>query len=98
MVKARTMALALASADWCSVFRQIPVLPVVLPVVAATLVVLLWSLHRTGRLSIPRTGVALVICAYLGGVIANTVFPIYLPGSHISPWCRSPTTRLPTRP
>jgi glycopeptide antibiotics resistance protein len=60
------------------VFRQIPVLPVVVPVAAATFAVLLWSLRRRERLSVPRAAVALTLCIYAAGVVANTVFPIYL--------------------
>lgn len=59
------------------VFHQVPVLPVVVPLAAAVLVVLLWSLRRRGRLSVPRASVALALCVYAAGVVANTVFPIY---------------------
>lgn len=59
-------------------FRQVPVLPVVLPVAAGALVVLLGSLHRRGRLTAPRAAVALALCVYLAGIVANTVFPVFL--------------------
>ncbi|WP_273652801.1 VanZ family protein [Cellulomonas fimi] len=59
-------------------FRQVPVLPVVVPLAAAVLAVLLRSLARRGRLSVPRAAVAVVLCVYAAGVVANTVFPIYL--------------------
>ncbi|MET0434616.1 MAG: VanZ family protein [Cellulomonas sp.] len=59
-------------------FRQVPVLPVVLPLAAVALAVLLGSLRRRGRLTAPRALVALALCVYLAGVVANTVFPIYL--------------------
>ena len=59
-------------------FRQVPVLPVVLPLAAAALAALLWSLHRRGRLTGPRGLVALALSVYLAGVVANTVFPIFL--------------------
>ncbi|MBW0252873.1 VanZ family protein [Cellulomonas sp. PS-H5] len=59
-------------------FRQVPVLPVVLPLAAAALAALLGSLRRRGRLTAPRALVALALCVYLAGVVANTVFPIYL--------------------
>lgn len=59
-------------------FRQVPVLPVVLPLAAAALAALLWSLHRRGRLTAPRALVALALCVYLAGIVANTVFPIFL--------------------
>lgn len=68
-------------------FRAVPVLPVVIPVAAAVLVALLWSLHRRGRFSVPRAAVALALCIYAAGIIANTVFPIYLDKpSHGSLW------------
>lgn len=58
-------------------FHQVPVLPVVTPVAAAVLAALLWSLHRGRRLTVPRAAVAFVLCVYVAGVLANTVFPIY---------------------
>ncbi|MDC7122806.1 VanZ family protein [Cellulomonas fimi] len=59
-------------------FRQVPVLPVVVPLAVAVLAVLLWSLARRGRFSVPRAAVAVVLCVYAAGVVAHTVFPIYL--------------------
>lgn len=59
-------------------FRQVPVLPIVIPLAAAAFAALLLSLHRRGRLSAPRAAVALAMCVYAGGVVANTVFPIFL--------------------
>lgn len=53
-------------------------LPVVVPLAAATFAVLLWFLHRAGRLTAPRASVALAICVYVAGVVANTVFPVFL--------------------
>lgn len=68
-------------------FREVPVLPVVVPVAAAIFVALLWHLHRRGRLSAPRAAVAFVLCVYAAAVIANTVFPIFLNKSASSaPW------------
>ena len=68
-------------------FREIPVPPVVVPVAAAIFLLLLWHLHSRGRLSVPRAAVALALCVYVAGVVANTVFPIYLdkPGPG-APW------------
>lgn len=57
-------------------FHQVPVLPVVLPLAAAVFAVLVWTLRRRGRFSLPRAAVALVLCVYAAGVVANTVFPI----------------------
>ncbi|MEN1974624.1 MULTISPECIES: VanZ family protein [unclassified Cellulomonas] len=59
------------------VFHQVPVLPVVVPLAAVVLAALLWSLHRTRRLTAPRAVVALVLCVYVAGVVANTVFPVF---------------------
>lgn len=68
-------------------FRQVPVLPVVVPIAAVTFAVLLWHLQRRERLSIPRAGVALMLCVYAAGVVANTVFPILLDKpSYSQPW------------
>ncbi len=58
-------------------FHQVPVLPVVLPLAAVVFAVLMWSLRRTGRLTFSRAAVALVLCVYAAGVVANTVFPIF---------------------
>lgn len=58
-------------------FHQVPVLPVVIPAAAVVLAALLWSLRRGGRLTAPRAAVALVLCVYVAGVLANTLFPVY---------------------
>ncbi|GLY50324.1 VanZ family protein [Lentzea sp. NBRC 102530] len=60
------------------VFDPVPVLPVVVPLAAVVFLVLLWVLHRRGGLTVPRACVALALCVYVAGVVANTVFPIYL--------------------
>ena len=59
-------------------FRQVPAQPVVVPVAVAIFAALLWSLQRRERLSMPRAAVALAMCVYVAGVVANTVFPIFL--------------------
>lgn len=59
-------------------FCEVPIWPVVLPVAGATMVLLLWRLHRRGLLTLPRAGVAALVCTYGAGIVANTVFPIYL--------------------
>lgn len=59
-------------------FRQVPVLPVVIPLAVVVFAALVWLLSRRGRLSMPRVAVALAVCVYVGGVVANTVFPIFL--------------------
>jgi glycopeptide antibiotics resistance protein len=60
------------------VFRQIPVLPVVVPLAVVVLALLLWSLRRRGRWSTPRVAVAVALSVYAAGVVANTVFPVFL--------------------
>lgn len=59
-------------------FREVPVLPVVVPLAGVVLAVLLRRLQRRGSLTVPRVAVALSTCVYAAGVVANTVFPIYL--------------------
>ncbi|WP_134740115.1 VanZ family protein [Nocardioides sp. 503] len=68
-------------------FDEVPVLPVVIPLALATLAVLVWHLRRSGLLSWPRATVALALCVYVAGVVANTVFPIFLDKPSASvPW------------
>ena len=68
-------------------FREVPVLPVVVPLGAVVLAVLPWRLRRAGRLTVPRAAVALALAVYAAGVVANTVFPIFLDKPVISaPW------------
>lgn len=71
-------------------FRQVPVLPVVVPLAAVLLGMLLVVLHRRGRLTVPRAAVAVALCVYAAGVVANTVFPIYLDKpARDAPWSAS---------
>lgn len=68
-------------------FRQVPVLSVVVPIAVAAFLVLLRSLRRRGRLSLPRAAVAAALCVYLAGIVANTVFPVYLDKpARTGPW------------
>jgi len=60
------------------VFRQIPVLPVVVPLAVLVVAVLLVLLARRGRFSAPRAAVAVALGVYTAGIVANTVFPIFL--------------------
>jgi glycopeptide antibiotics resistance protein len=60
------------------VFGEVPVLPVVVPLAAGVFLALLWYLRSRDRLSVPRACVALALCVYAAGVVANTVFPIFL--------------------
>lgn len=73
-------------------FHQVPVLPVVVPIAVVTFVALLSYLRRRERLSIPRAAVALALCVYVAGVVANTVFPIFLDKpTYDAPWYESIT-------
>ncbi|QQD77862.1 VanZ family protein [Curtobacterium sp. YC1] len=58
-------------------------LPVVIPLSAAFFLVLLCILHARHGVTLPRASVAAALAVYAGGILANTVFPIYLdsPGS-----------------
>lgn len=59
-------------------FGEVPVLPVVIPVAAVVFLALVWHLRRRGLLTVARVAVALALCVYAAGVVANTVFPIFL--------------------
>ncbi len=59
-------------------FGRVPMLPVVVPMAVVLFALLLWVLHRRGRLTSARGAVAAAAALYAGGVVANTVFPIYL--------------------
>lgn len=59
---------------------EISTLLVVVPLGAVAFAVLLWRLHRGAGLTLLRVGVCGVLCVYLAGVIANSVFPIVLGG------------------
>jgi hypothetical protein len=68
-------------------FAEVPVLPTVVPLGAIVLAGLLWHLRRRDLLSGPRVAVALALCGYAGGVVANTVFPIFLDKPPlVAPW------------
>lgn len=59
-------------------FRQVPVLPVVVPLAVLVAAVALVPLARRGRISAPRAAVALALGVYAAGIVANTVFPVFL--------------------
>jgi glycopeptide antibiotics resistance protein len=75
-------------------FGEVPALPVVAPAAAVAFGVLLWRLRRRGELSLARALVAAAFCVYGAGVVANTVFPIFLdmPGG-VQPWSTSISVR-----
>jgi glycopeptide antibiotics resistance protein len=76
-------------------FGEVAALPVVAPVATLVFVVLLWGLHRRRALSPLRALVAAALCVYGAGVVANTVFPIFLdmPGG-VQPWSTAISMRL----
>ncbi|MFN3948062.1 VanZ family protein [Microbacterium sp.] len=57
---------------------EVPMLPIVIPLGAVIFVVLLRVLRSRGRVTLPRASVAAVLAVYVGGVVANTVFPIFV--------------------
>jgi hypothetical protein len=65
----------------------VPVLLIVVPIAEVIFLVLLRYLHRRDRFSAPRATVAFSCCVYAAGVVANTLFAIYLnkPASN-APW------------
>lgn len=68
-------------------FREVPVLPVVVPLAVVVLSALLLVLRRRRSLTWPRATVALAVAVYAAGIVANTVFPIYLDRPPVErPW------------
>ncbi|WP_244931164.1 VanZ family protein [Nocardioides sp. W7] len=68
-------------------FAEVPVLPVVVPLAVAVMAFFVWHMQRRGLLSFPRVAVALALCVYVAGILANTLFPIYLDKpSRSAPW------------
>ena len=63
-----------------STSHEISALPVVVPLAAAAFGAMLWQLHRRGAMSVPRILVAVAVCVYGAGVVANTLFPIHVGG------------------
>ncbi|WP_296607495.1 VanZ family protein [Nocardioides sp.] len=78
-------------------FGEVPVLPVVMPLGAAVFGVAAWHLKRRGLLTAPRVAVALALAVYSAGIVANTVFPIFLdkPASS-TPWTQFVNVTLGT--
>lgn len=67
--------------------RELPTLPIVVPLALLAFAALLWRLRRRSALTPLRALLAAVVCVYGAGVIANTLFPIYrsMPASG-QPW------------
>lgn len=59
-------------------FVEIPMLPIVIPFGVVIFLVLIWVLRSRGRVTLPRASVAAVLAVYAAGILANTVFPIFL--------------------
>ena len=65
-----------------SPWDEVPVLPVVVPLGLLVLAVLLWRLHRRGALTFPRAVVSAVVAVYVAGVVANSLFPVFIGKPH----------------
>ena len=65
---------------------QVPVLPVVVPLGVLVLAVLLWRLHRRAALTLPRLLVSAVVALYVAGVVANSLFPVFIGKDGVDPW------------
>ncbi|WP_262002266.1 VanZ family protein [Microbacterium sp. Mcb102] len=59
-------------------FVEVPMLPIVIPFGVVIFLVLIRVLRSRGRVTLARASVAAVLAVYAGGVLANTVFPIFL--------------------
>jgi glycopeptide antibiotics resistance protein len=53
-------------------------LPIVIPLGIVIFLVLIQVLRSRGRVTLARASVAAVLAIYAGGVVANTIFPIFL--------------------
>jgi hypothetical protein len=71
-----------------SPWDEVPVLPVVVPLGVLVLAFLLWRLHRRAAITAPRVAVAVVVSVYVAGVVANSLFPVFLgkPGGGTAWW------------
>jgi glycopeptide antibiotics resistance protein len=61
-----------------SPYIALPVLPIVVPLGLALFALLLWRLRVKRKLSVPRAAVAAALSTYAAGIIANTLFPIFV--------------------
>ena len=69
-----------------SPWDEVPVLPVVVPLGVLVFAVLLWRLHRRAALTLPRVVVAAVVAVYVAGVVANSLFPVFIGKDGVEPW------------
>lgn len=59
-------------------FVEVPMLPIVILFGIVIFLVLIRALRSRGRVTFARASVAAALAVYAGGVLANTVFPIFL--------------------
>lgn len=59
-------------------FVEVPMLPIVIPFGVVIFLLSIWALRSRGGVTLPRASVAAILGIYAGGVLANTVFPIFL--------------------
>ncbi|MGK3948724.1 VanZ family protein [Microbacterium sp. K2] len=59
-------------------FIEVPMLPIVIPFGVVIFLLSIWALRSRGGVTLPRASVAAILGIYAGGVLANTVFPIFL--------------------
>lgn len=68
-------------------FGEVSALPVVIPAGVALFVILVRRLRARRALTAPRAAVGAALSVYAAGVVANTVFPIFLnPPTSEEPW------------
>ena len=74
-----------------SPWDEVPVLPVVVPLGLLVFAALLWQLRRRAALTLPRAVVCAVVSVYVAGVVANSLFPIFIgKPSGLSEWWEVP--------
>ena len=78
--------MAVPESSYESPWDQVPVLPVVVPLGLVVFAVLLWRLHRRAALTLPRAVVAAVVAVYVAGVVANSLFPVFIGKGGVEPW------------
>ncbi len=67
-------------------FDEVSSLPVVIPAGLVLFAVLLWRLQVRRLLSVPRASVAAALAVYAAGILANTLFPLYLSMPRSDSW------------
>lgn len=64
-----------------STSHQLAPQAVLAPLAVVTVVAMIWLLHRRAALAVPRVLAGLAACAYVVGIVANTVLPIEIGSS-----------------